>query len=240
MPAAATDRDALSRRLTGVLCLAMLVGFVWALHQLTNGFEVWTFEGRRQQQLQSGALQAPAVALRGVSGRAPTLWRNSNAAPAAYLVDFIYTRCPSVCRALGSEYQQMQRELRARQASERPAERPAQRPANRGIDNVQLVSISFDVDHDGPRQLALLASSLRADPAWWTFAVPATQGDAQSLLQGLGVVAVPDGQGGFVHNGAIHLLDERGRLRGLFELGQWPQALAAAQQLATMPRAAMQ
>lgn len=44
-------------------------------------------------------------------------------------------------------------------------------------------------------------------------------------------MAIPDGEGGFVHNGAIHLLDERGRLRGLFELEQWPQALAAARLL---------
>ena len=66
----------------------------------------------------------------------------------------------------------------------------------------------------------------------------ATQEDASALLRSLGVIVVPDGAGGFVHNGAIHLLDERGRLRGLYEFDQWPQALEAAQRLAfTRPRA---
>ena len=73
---------------------------------------------------------------------------------------------------------------------------------------------------------------MRADPAYWTLAVPATHDDALALLRPLAVVVVPDGEGGFVHNGAIHLLDERGRLRGLFEFDQWPQALAAAHRLA--------
>jgi protein SCO1/2 len=66
--------------------------------------------------------------------------------------------------------------------------------------------------------------------------VPATRDDALALLRSLAVVVVPDGEGGFVHNGAIHLLDERGRLRGLFEFDQWPRALAAAHQLAATRR----
>jgi protein SCO1/2 len=58
------------------------------------------------------------------------------------------------------------------------------------------------------------------------------------LLRSLGVVVIPDGEGGFVHNGDIHLMDERGRLRGLFAFDQWPQALEAAQRLAaTRPKA---
>ena len=43
-----------------------------------------------------------------------------------------------------------------------------------------------------------------------------------------GVVAVPDGFGGFVHNGAIHLIDADGTLRGIFDLDEWPQALERA------------
>lgn len=219
MSAARRCRDALSRRVSAVLCLAMLATFSWGLCHITAGFEVWTFEGRRQVALRSGALQAAVVPLRDVSNRALTLWSDSGAGSAAYLVDFVYTRCPGVCRTLGSEFQQMQREL-------------ASDPAT----GVQLVSISFDVEHDDAAQLAQFAAQLHADPATWIFAVPATPSDAQSLLRSLGVVAIPDGQSGFVHNGAIHLLDGRGRLRGLFEIEQWPQALAAARQLATPAR----
>lgn len=222
-------RAALSRRLTAALCLLLLGAAAWGLQTWTDGFEHWTFEAQRRQQLRAGKLRAPAVALRGAFRPVPVLWRADASTPAAYLVDFIYTRCPGVCLALGSEYQQMQRQLMAQRRADAHAQ-PA--PAA-----VHLVSVSFDVAHDGPAQLAQLAARLQADPAWWTLAVPATPDAAQALLQGLGVVAVADGQGGFVHNGAIHLLDEQGRLRGLFEFEQWPQALAAAQQLLQPGRA---
>ncbi len=194
----------------------MLGAFAWGLHRLTAGFSVWTFEDRRQLQVQAASLQAAHVPLRLVSAKAPTLWHTAAAAPAAYLVDFIYTRCPGICRTLGSEYQQMQAAL----ASDRSSNR------------VHLVSISFDVVHDDGDQLARYAAQLGADPARWTMAVPATDDDATTLLRSLGVVAIADGQGGFVHNGDIHLLDTQGRLRGLFAFDQWPQALVAARRIA--------
>lgn len=213
-------QEAVARRSSALLCLTLgLVLFV-GLHRWTHGFEVWTFEGRRQKQLLAGELRAPPVALRGSVARVPRLWGEAGAVPAAYLVDFVYTSCPSVCRALGGEYQQMQRELAAQQVNE-------------PLRGVHLVSISFDLDHDDPERLARYASDMRVDPQHWTLAVPATHDDARELLASLGVVVVPDGQGGFVHNGAIHLLDERGSLRGLYEFEQWPQALEAARQLMT-------
>jgi protein SCO1/2 len=207
-----------------MLCLALALGWVAGLHHWTHGFEVWTFDGRRQLQLQAGELHAHPVALRASDGSVPRLWGDAGAAPAAYLVDFIYTRCPSVCRALGSEYQQMQREL--------AVPRDAQQ-VQRGV---YLVSVSFDVDYDDPVQLARYAADMHADPRYWTLAVPATHDGARALLRSLGVVVVPDGEGGFVHNGGIHLLDERGRLRGLYGIDQWPKALEAAQRLAATPR----
>lgn len=206
-------RQALSRRLSALLCAGLLLGLATGLAHWTHGFEIWTFEGRRQAQWQAGELRAAPAALRGLDGKAPDLWASADAAPAAYLVDFIYTRCPSICRTLGSQYQQMQRQLA-------------------GSRTVRLVSVSFDLEHDDPAQLAHYASSLQVDPQTWTLAVPATPGDADRLLRSLGVVVVPDGQGGFVHNGAIHLLDHQGRLRGLFEFDEWPQALQAARRLA--------
>lgn len=219
-------REAMARRLSALLCLALMLGLVVGLHHWTHGFEIWTFDGRRQLQWQAGKLSAHPVALRRSDGSATRLWGDADAAPAAYLVDFIYTRCPSVCRALGSEYQRMQRELVMRQGAE---------PTLRGV---HLVSISFDVEHDDPTRLARHAADLRADPQHWTVAVPVTHADAASLLRSLGVVVIPDGEGGFVHNGDIHLLDDRGRLRGLFDFDQWPQALEAAHRLAATRREA--
>lgn len=215
--AARAGREARARRLSALLCLLWLGALLTGLHRWTAGFEVWTFEGRRAQQAEAGRLQAPAVALHGIDGQPVALWSARAPGPAATLVDFIYTRCPGVCRTLGSEFQQMQQALAAQPAA------------------VRLASISFDVEHDRPAQLAREAAVLRADPRWWTLAVPADEDQARQLLRALAVVVVPDGQGGFVHNGAIHLLDGSGRLRGLYAFDQWPQALAAARALAAAP-----
>ncbi|WP_374564884.1 SCO family protein [Ideonella sp.] len=223
-PALATE--VMARRVSALLCLSLMAVLVVGLAHWTHGFEVWTFEGRRQAQVQAGELRARPVLLRASDGSVLRWWGDADAAPAASLVAFVYTRCPSVCRVLGDEYQQMQRELATRQGAG---------PTRR---DVRLVSISFDAEHDDPAQLARYAANMRIDPRYWTLAVPATHDDASALLRSLGVVVVPDGAGGFVHNGAIHLLDERGRLRGLYEFDQWPQALEAAQRLAlTRPEA---
>ncbi|WP_309678046.1 SCO family protein [Polaromonas sp.] len=218
----------LARRLTLALCAALLLAFGWGLYRYTAGFEVWTFEGQRQMRLAAGSLRAPALALRSAQGAPVTLWQASGNRPAAYLVDFIYTRCPGVCRALGSDYQQMQAQL------------AAQRGASTAAHAVQLVSISFDTAHDDAVSLLAYAREHRADPALWTVAMPASAADAAALLRSLDVIAIPDGLGGFVHNGAIHLLDGSGRLRGLYALEQWREALDAAQALATTPREAAQ
>lgn len=210
-------RDTLAWRLSAALCLALVAGVGAGLHRWTHGFEVWTFEGRRHRQVEAGQLSAPAVRLLGPQGQALALWGHPASPARAYLVDFIYTRCPSVCRALGSEYQQMQRELAAQPAP------------------VRLVSVSFDLGHDTPARLAAYAAEQHARPAWWTLAVAASPAQAETLLQALGVVVVPDGQGGYVHNGALHLLDASGRVRGLYTFNEWPQALAAARALAAAP-----
>lgn len=215
MPASTQHHEARARRLSAALSLLMVAALVAGLHRWTAGFEVWTFEGRRELQVRQGELVARAVPLHTVGPA--TLWGDGTPPARAYLVDFIYTRCPSVCRALGSEYQQMQRQLAAQPAA------------------VRLVSVSFDVAHDTPPQLAAFGSTQHADPRWWTLAVPASEAHTQALLRSLGVVAIDDGQGGFVHNGDIHLLDAHGRLRGLYAIDEWPQALAAARALAGTP-----
>lgn len=219
--APASAAEEVSRRVSALLCLGLMVVLVAGLAHWTHGFEVWTFEGRRQAQVLAGELHARPVPLRASDGSLLRWWGDDDVAPAAQLVAFVYTRCPSVCRVLGDEFQQMQRAL---------ATRPGDGPALRGV---RLVSISFDTAYDDPAQLTRHAAEMRIDPRYWTLAVPATPDDTSALLGSLGVVVVPDGAGGFVHNGAIHLLDERGRLRGLYEFEQWPQALEAAQSLAT-------
>jgi protein SCO1/2 len=58
--------------------------------------------------------------------------------------------------------------------------------------------------------------------------MPAARADAAKMLGELGVVAIPDGLGGFVHNGDIHVMTARGRVLGIFDDADWRDALASA------------
>lgn len=206
------------RPLSGLLCLVLLMLFTCGVWHLTRGLTVWTFEDWRQQQIAEGSLQAQEVSVKGFTPSWPWPHTRSDANARIYLVDFIYTRCPTVCRALGSEFQQMQSALRA--STEPPSKQ------------VRLVSMSFDVAGDDVPVLNAYAAQMHADPQWWQIGVPASQADATALLRSLGVVVIPDGQDGFVHNGAIHVLNAHGRLLGLYEPGQWREALNAAYRFA--------
>lgn len=194
-----------------LVALLLLIAFIALASQLTRGFEFWTFESLRRDDAAAGRLRAPPALLASPQGRMPTPWPGRHGE--IFLVDFIYTRCPTVCSALGAEYTRMQAALRQRFGAQSP---------------VRLVSIAFDAEHDTPAALQAYAAQHRQDARLWLIASPVDSAQRHRLLRALGVVAVPDGFGGFVHNGAIHLIDADGTLRGIFDLDEWPQALERA------------
>ncbi|MHA6823279.1 SCO family protein [Ralstonia pseudosolanacearum] len=198
----------------GVACLALGIGFFAALSGLTRGLQVWTLDDRRSQAVAEGRLIAPPVALRDAGGRPFVPWTPAARADHVYLVDFIYTRCATVCVALGAEFFQLQQRIRAGALAGR----------------VELLSVSIDPDHDDARSLAAYGLQQHADPAAWRIGAPLTAASKDTLLRALDVVAIPDGLGGYVHNGEIHLIDARGVVRGLYDYSAFNDALAAAQQ----------
>ncbi len=199
---------------TGTACALLLLTLLGLSAWLTDGFAHWTFEERRRQQASEAGLLAPApLLIRTSDGQQKRVFDEPTA---IYLVDFIYTRCTTVCQALGAEYFQMQEALRAAPAS-----------------RIQLISLSFDGQHDQQAALSGYARLHRADASRWVVAAPVNTATSAQLLQQLGVVAVPDGMGGFVHNGAIHLIDGRGQVRQIFDYTDWQAALLAARKLAS-------
>jgi len=132
-------------------------------------------------------------------------------------VDFVYTRCQTVCLAMGSSFQQMQRALRER--------------GGQG-GQVRLLSISFDGSHDTPVVLQAYAARLSADPALWRFARMPDPQATQRLLADFQVVVVPDGRGDFEHNAALLLVDQKGRLVRIFDYAEQQLALDYARHLA--------
>ena len=203
---------------TLMACIIVLLAFMSALFALTGTFEHWTFEDKRRDDAKQGRLVAPTMKVRTAQGTQQTFWAKAADGSVGQrnvtLVNFIYTSCPTICQTLGAEYTQMQEALEQQSAT--------------AHHSIQLVSLSFDVEHDGPAQLAAYAQLHRADANAWTIAAPLTTADARTLLRALGVVVIPDGSGGYVHNGAIHVLDASGTVLAIYDDADWKPALAMA------------
>ncbi len=133
------------------------------------------------------------------------------------LVDFIYTRCPTICTVQGSDFERAREAIRADALGE----------------DIALLSLSFDPAHDGPGELSLYAGRFGGADSVWQFARPGSAAGTEALLRAAGVIVLPDGMGGFVHNAAIHVVDRQGRLVRILDSDAWREALALARGLAT-------
>lgn len=191
-----------------VVALAGIAAFAWA----SSGFRVVTSETARRLAVAAEPLEIDDARLIGPGTPLHELRRELAADGRVALVDFIYTRCTTLCTTLGNEYQQLQREIAAQAVSDR----------------VRLLSISFDPRHDTPEALAAYARRLRADSAVWRFATIDDASQLTHTLETFGIVVIDDEMGGYVHNAAIHVVTPDGRLHRIRDLGQWRQALADA------------
>lgn len=204
------NRSTAGTGLTLAACAVVLAVTFAVLARLTAGFECWTFETRRRHDAAAGRLAWPAMALQDATGQTLSL---PPLGP-VLLVDFIYTNCASVCQSAGAAFYQAQQQVQRTGA------------------DIRLMSLSIDPARDTPPALAAYARLHRADPRTWTVAVPASPDEGRRARQALGVIAVDDGSGGFVHNGALHVVARDGRVAGIFDTADWPQALALAERLA--------
>ena len=201
---------------TALACIALLwtawAGAGW----LTHDWQVWTAEGARRLEVARTPVAAPPVSVEGPGLALRPLADVLGKGRDVTIVEFIYTRCESVCLALGSTFQQMQQSLR-----------------EDGRDaHVRLLSISFDPLRDGHAELAAYARRLHADPALWRFVRVAGEAQTQQLLDAFQVVVVPDGRGDFEHNAALLLVDAQGRLMRIFDAAEQQLALDYARHIA--------
>lgn len=202
--------------LSALLAVAAYACSAW----LTHDFQVWTAEGARRLEVALAPIAAPPVKIDGPETPAQALVQLLADGQSVTLVDFVYTRCQTVCLALGSTYQQMQATLQAASPDDAAARR------------VKLLSISFDGQHDGPQILQAYAARLGADPLRWRFVRVPDAKETRRLLADFQVVVVPDGRGDFEHNAALLLIDQRGRLVRIFDYAEQQLALDYARYLA--------
>ncbi|MGB6654307.1 MAG: SCO family protein [Xanthobacteraceae bacterium] len=191
-----------------LLGLMLSIGIA-ALAFETDGFRAITSAGARQLAVERQPLALPDVRLRDQSGRGFSLL-DYRGRP--LLVDFIYTRCPTLCSARGDDFRRIM-EL-----------------ANDAGARIDLLSISFDSENDDSAALRLYADRYGAAAPRWRIAAPSDARGLAMLLQSFGVVVIPDGMGGFIHNSAVYVVDGRGRLVRILDPDAPAQIFAGALQ----------
>jgi protein SCO1/2 len=121
-----------------------------------------------------------------------------------WVADFIFTRCQGFCPRLSSRMAEIQEELRSQPAWQ----------------DLRLVSISVDPEHDRPSVLADYAQRYAADPEHWIFLTGereqiwklSREGFKLPVGENPGDVGEP-----LFHSGRFVLVDRKGRIRGYYE-----------------------
>ncbi|MBP8924957.1 MAG: SCO family protein [Pseudomonadales bacterium] len=176
----------------------------------TDGFSAFTAESARRVDILRAPRPLPNAVLEDQDGH---LFRLQDLRGRLLAVEFIYTRCATVCRSLGDAFRQI---------------RDRVPPETLGHD-VVLLSISFDPERDDPASLKAYGLSHGADGTNWRVARVPDAAQLKALLDAFGIVAIADGLGGFEHNAAIHLVGRDGKL---IEISDLDQPIAFAGKLA--------
>jgi protein SCO1/2 len=198
---------------TLIATLLVLTAGVLAFSRLTRGFTVLTAENARRQSVAAAPIRVPElIGIDQQGARRPAFESDEGR---VLIVDFIYTRCTSLCSALGSRYQQLQSAIEAQHLEHA----------------VRLVTVSFDPGHDTPAIVREYGARLGARPDLWTILTPLDPNALRRSLNAFGVVTIPAPQGQFVHNAAFHIIDRHGRLARIIDITQPEAALSAARQI---------
>lgn len=202
----------------------VLLAGAFAFDRLTWGFDAFTAEAARQQAVLAQPAAVPLVAGHDQTGRVLALTDDPlGTGPGRIaIVDFVYTRCTTLCSALGASYQRLQAQIVAAHLQDR----------------VRLVTVSFDPEHDTPAVIANYAQRMHADPTVWTVLTLSNPADLPVLLHTFGVVVIPAPMEQFQHNAALHLVDAQGWLVQIMDIDQPGAALAEALRRAATPRTA--
>lgn len=189
-----------ARRSIVMTVLVTILGFGVLWHS-TDGMAAFTAEAARRATILRVPRMLPAAVLEDQNGRTFSLqdYRGKLLA-----VEFIYTRCRTICRTLGMAFGQIRDHV----------------PPSMLGSEFALLSISFDTVRDDTGSLKAYSDAYGADSQYWRIARVRNAADLKLLLDAFGIVVIPDGMGGFEHNAAIHLLDRDGKLALIDDINQ--------------------
>jgi protein SCO1/2 len=200
-----------------VATVAVLLIALLAFAGLTHGFTVLTAETARRETVAARPIAIPVLSGVDQVGRHGSLVEADDTRVA--IVDFVYTRCTSICLALGDSYQQLQTQILRAHLEQR----------------VRLVTVSFDPEHDTPAVIGDYADRMRVNARVWTVLTPDDPVQLRAALSTFGVIVKPADRGQYVHNAAFNIVDRQGRLARIVPIDQPRLALDAAAEIGSRP-----
>jgi len=192
---------------SSVLSAILVVWFgTSTLSWATSLFSIWTAEDARRVKVLSNQSELPIVALINHREESRSI---IDSRKRFVVLDFIYTRCPTVCNTLGFKFKQLQDRIIERNLTT----------------EVEVLSISFDIAYDSPLALNRYLTLHKADDTIWSALVPESNSVLETLKKRFGVVVIDDEFGGFTHNAAIYVIED-GQLKKIFNDDEIDAALA--------------
>jgi protein SCO1/2 len=193
-----------------VSLLVTLLGAVLFFYSTYQG-QALTTESLRQAELSDHPKKIPNFLFINAADQELSLDQIIKNNQRVLIVDFIYTRCQTVCIALGNSFQSLQETL-----------------LKRGLqDQIGLLSISFDPEHDDAQALKRYQQRFRIDERVWQVLSLKDFKDRQNLLNTFGIMVIPAPLDEFEHNAAFHIVNKN-YLFQIIDINQAEKALEAA------------
>jgi len=162
----------------------------------TDGFSYYTYEAARRAKVDRQPASVSNWQLQSEHGENITMSSLENK---TLLVNFIFTRCPFICRSQGSRYSQLQDHMK-----------------KVGAGNVALLSISIDPDFDTPQRLQYYREAHKGDDKSWYLTRPVSQQQLRTIVKETGLRIIPDELGGYTHSESIHVL-QNGKITSIYD-----------------------
>jgi protein SCO1/2 len=176
-----------------MLTVFFLFTGITLIYLQTDNFQAFTAESARRHDIEEQPIKLSDYQLIDATGKQVSF---SDLQGKTLLIDFIYTRCPTVCTLLGSSYANLQRKI----------------IKDKRLKNVALISISFDLTYDNSDTLKAYQQRYTQNPEQWYMFVPKSKQQLKTMLEEFGVVVIDDLYGGFIHNSAVHITNDIGYL----------------------------
>lgn len=181
--------------------LLVIVGALASLAWATDGFRALTTEQSRRLAIAESPLVVPDVELLTAQGGVQSLHQLVSAEPGVTVIGFFYTSCHGICLALSSDFQQLQARIQ-----------------EEGLEQqLRLLSISFDPAVDTPEVLREYQQRFGVQEKNWQMVVARNSEDLPRLLSAFGIRVIDDGQGGYVHNAAFHIVNSAAELTAIVD-----------------------